>query len=201
MPAQRTTILFQWICAVWVAIVGFIAITFRYYFFFWLMLFILILPPLILAAVPFAAATIGVRRFIKRRYLEGVGWLLVPAAGALIATLGYDTSEYVIFHTLKPVYDRIVGDATSGRCSTHDRSKWLVRVDLVSRERSVIVVFPWSGFWASWYGIVYDATDEISRAPAQRSQQWQASEVGKTLKYLGALSALGGHYYVAGRDY
>jgi hypothetical protein len=63
-----------------------------------------------------------------------------------------------------------------------------------------IAVIMWGGFRSSWYGVVHDASDEITRPLEKRSRGWKATETGQALTFADAWKPLGGHYYLASGD-
>lgn len=195
---------FVWLCVLWVAMTGFIAVTSDYYdlWFFFVMLFVfMVIPALLWLCVPIVAVVLAIKRFRMRRIKAALGWLLVPVSAAAVSALGHAFGDVVMFQIHKSAYERIVEDASSGHCSVADRALWPVLVDLTNCRAPVIVVIPWVGFLSVWHGVIYDASDEISKPPEERSIEWKASPTGKALQGSGAWKALGDHYYLGGGSY
>jgi hypothetical protein len=152
-------------------------------------------------AAPIAAFVMGIQRLRARRYYHAGAWLMVPAAVIALFFYGSVAGAMAGFWLNKAAYDRVVSDAAAGRCSSEDRQHWNVAIDAFSCDEPLIVVFVWDGFLSSWNGVVYDAADQISKSPRERSKTWNDREVGKLLSCSRAWLALGGHYYRAGGDY
>ena len=49
---------------------------------------------------------------------------------------------------------------------------------------------------SSWFGVVYDSSDEIAKLPKNRSASWKARDVGSMLSCSGVDARLSGHYYL-----
>jgi len=163
---------------------------------------------LLWSVAPLAALAMAVKRARTREFRAAVPWLLVPVFAVFIVTaaVAFDplvryVGDVVMFRIHKSAYDRIVREVSSGHCTDADRASWLKIADvyLVSCQ-PVIVVIGWGAFLSSWYGVVYDGSDEIAKPPERRSQQWSATETGQALAYTDAWKPLDGHYYLASGD-
>jgi len=132
---------------------------------------------------------------LLERRLAGLRWIGIVVLGALAVWPGAFVGERLRFYTTKYAYDRVIRDAEAGLCT--DR-KWSAPVDLLDCEKPVVVTFGWGGFGSSWFGVVYDAADEIAKPAKERSAPWKAREIGNMLSCSGVGTGLGGHYYLAG---
>jgi hypothetical protein len=191
---------FAGICVLWMTATAFIAVTFGY-FDEWFFLGLLVVPEILWLIVPIVAIVRAVKRLRQRRFKAAVAWLLVPAIGAVISALGYTFGDAVMFRIHKSAYEAVVKDVSAGRCSRPQRTAWHVQVDYVNCGPPVIIVIPWGGFLSFWHGVIFDASDEISKPSGQRSVAWRATEAGHALQYSGVKRPLGDHYYVAGGSY
>ncbi|HEY5209906.1 MAG TPA: hypothetical protein VIJ42_10730 [Stellaceae bacterium] len=151
--------------------------------------------------VPLGALAIGAKRIFARQYVSAIVWAVVPAAGVFLYFGGTHLADTIRFRLEKTDFDRVVADVSAGRCSRSARKQWNVAVDEFSCQKPIIVVFPWGGFLSNWYGIIYDAADQIAKAPKDRSPAWKGSDIGKALSCSGAKFSLGGHYHRAGGSY
>jgi hypothetical protein len=155
------------------------------------------------AVVPFAALAMAVKRVRSRDFRAAVPWLLAPLFAVFVATAEVafypwvrDLGDVVMLQIHKPSYDRIVREVSSGRCTPADQAAWQ-RVAIVECQPTIVVIMWGERFLSSWYGVVYDASDEIARPWEKRSQQWKATKSGQALVYADAWKPLGGHYYLA----
>ena len=157
------------------------------------------LPVLVWAAIPVATLVLGVRRLLQRRYRAGIGWLLVPATAAACIVPANELGDTLLFRLYKPSYDTIAKEASAGRCSSGEQLAWRVQVAFASCTAPVALVIPWGEFVSLWFGVIYDAGDEIAKPPLLRSAQWRSTPGGEALKNSHAKSvrSLGNHYYFA----
>ena len=188
------------LCVLWVVAIAFIAVTFDYYD---LELFLIVQPRAGLAVaiacvVPFAALVAGVRRVDQREFLAGLGWLSVPVLGIATGLFGCRFGDDIMFRLNKPNYVRLVWDMSAGPCPSAESARWHARVLVAHCGSPTIVVIPWGESLGLWHGVIYDATDEISKPAVQRSLAWLSTDAGRALQNSGVGRALGGHYYLAG---
>lgn len=151
--------------------------------------------------IPTAALIMAIRFAWNKQYGSAIHWLSVPAAGVFLYFFATDIGDVARFRWNKASYDQVVADARAGQCATADRTKRTVDIDGIDCDGPIIVVFPWGGFLSSWHGVVYDAADEISKAPRDRSTAWKNRQIGGFLACSEAKKALGDHYYRAGGHY
>jgi hypothetical protein len=153
------------------------------------------------ALLPTTGFLLALTRIHRRCYRSAIAWLTVPAAGVLLFFFGLDASGFARFRVTKASYDQVIADARMGKCATEDRRRWNVAIDVIDCDDPVIVVFIWDGLGSLWHGVVYDATDEISKPPQDRSTAWKSRPIGDLLSCSGARMAYGDHYYRAGGSY
>jgi hypothetical protein len=175
------------------------------FLFFPYILFVAVFTPwplwVLWAIVPALALIRGARASLARQIPEALWSLAVPAAALVLFCYGHLIGEFAHFQLVKASYNRVVADARHGRCGDADREKWWAWVDMVDCGDPVTIVFPWFGWGASWFGVVYDAGDEIIMPARQRSAAWKHREIGSLLSCSGAERRLAGHYYFAGGSY
>jgi hypothetical protein len=162
---------------------------------------VLWLPMAAWAAIPAGAALFAAKRLTRRRYKAAAGWTAFAALGALVMSYGSFLSDALRFQFQKRAYDRVVEDAHAGRCTAEDRQKWNVAIDEWHCSDPVVIIFVWGRFASMWHGVVYDAADEFTKPPTERSTEWKQRPIGALLSCSGVKMPLGGHYYRAGGHY
>jgi len=139
-------------------------------------------------------------RSIKSVFLEhraaGLWWVTIPALGLLIVWPNALIGEKLRFYATKGAYDHVVSDAEAGRCSNRDGGKWPIQVEFLDCRQPVLITFDWGGLGSGWFGIVYDAADEIVKPTSERSDSWKHRDVGQMLSCSDVAARLGGHYYL-----
>lgn len=135
------------------------------------------------------------RALILKRRLSGLRWIAVGALGVSIVWPGNFIGERLRFYTTKSAYDDVIANVEAGACSTRNSP---ALVEFLECEKPILVTFEWGGLGSSWFGIVYDAADEIAKPVELRSASWKARDTGKMLSCSSIGVWLGGHYYVAG---
>jgi hypothetical protein len=153
------------------------------------------------AALPATAALLAIKRLSERRYQAAAGWLTVPAAAVFLWCFATGLGDMARFRLNKGAYDNVIADARMGKCSMEDIKRWGIPIDGIECHDPITVIFVWGGFVSIWNGVVYDAGDEIIKAPQDRSTGWKKRAIGSLLSCSGAKTALGDHYYRAGGSY
>jgi hypothetical protein len=194
--------LFPWVCAVWIAVTESISVAFDYHLIGPQIIFlgvVTVFPAVLWAAIPTSALVLGVKRLLQHRYRVGIGWLLVPAMAAAFAVPANELGDTLLFRLQRPSYDAIVADAAAGRCSSAERLARAAQVAFVSCTVPVTLVVPWGEFVSIWFGVVYDATDEIAKPLPLRSTRWRSTRAGEALDnaHTRSMRSLGNHYYLA----
>jgi hypothetical protein len=152
-------------------------------------------------AVPVYALVLSAFSFHRKRYRLASGLLLVPGICVLLVLDGRDWGERVWFELHRASYDKVVAQARAGRCNPSDWKQIDVAVDGIDCGPPITIVFPWSGFLSSWWGVVSDAGEQIVRAPKDRNETWKRREIGGLLSCSGGGRSFGSHYYRAGGSY
>jgi hypothetical protein len=159
------------------------------------------LPVAIWLLVPAFSLGQFIRLLILRDVKFALKWSVPAIVAACIFIDGADAGEYLRFEFYKATSQRVVADAAAGRCSTEDRKRWHADIDDIDCTNPVTAIFAWGGFGSSWYGVIYDATDQIVKAAPDRPMAWKHREIGSLLSCSGAGKALGNHFYLAGGNY
>lgn len=159
------------------------------------------LPIALWALVPILALGQFIRLLILGDFKHAPKWSVPPIVAALILVGGANAGDDLRFEFYNATYRRVVADATAGRCSTEDRKRWHVDIDSMDCTSPVTVIFVWGGFGSFWYGIVYDAADQIMKAASDRSMVWRNRETGSLLSCSRASKAMGNHFYLASGNY
>jgi hypothetical protein len=152
------------------------------------------------AVIPVAAFMLAIRCLSERTYGLAFGWLSVPAAGIFLFFFATDFGENLRYRLNKDSYDRVVADAHANRCKEQVQAREGIIIDGIDCD-PMTVIFTWGGFGAIWYGIVYDAGDQIIKPPQERSISWKTRPIGSLLSCSSAKRALGDHYFLAGGSY
>lgn len=152
-------------------------------------------------AIPAAGIVAALVMLWKRRYRDAALCSLVPGIGVLLVLYAFDIGDIIHFRLYKGRYDRVVSDVVAGRCSAEDRRGWKAATISYECQPPAIVAFERDRVLSSWRGIVYDATDEITKPPNQRSAAWKKRETASWLDCSQPALALGGHYYAFSGDF
>lgn len=155
---------------------------------------------LLWAIVPLLAAATAYRHLIALSYRSAALFSFVPVVGLLVFFFGRDLGDELRFRLDRSIYDRIVAEASQSGCAPGDLRRYGIAIDAVGCQ-PLTIVFLWGGFLSGWYGIVYDAGDEIMRPPDERSTAWRSRPIGDLLSCSRGNLALGDHYYRAGGEY
>ena len=154
------------------------------------------------AIVPAVAIALVFRRLSRGEYGMAATFALVPIFGIAFYFFGADTNDKLRFRLHKHEYDTILVEASATHCADNDKL-FSVAVQGIACD-PVTIIFPWSqagGLSTGWSGVVYDAADEIIKAPKERSAVWSHRDIGNTLSCSRADLAFGDHYYRAHGDY
>jgi hypothetical protein len=146
------------------------------------------------SVVPVLLIVHGLRSLFLRRHFTGIGWIAVVALGFLFVWPDALLGLRLRFYATKFAYDRVIEDVEAGNCSG---KSWSAPVDMVECRKPVLVTFAWGGLGSGWFGVAYDATDEIANPVQERSASWKARDVGSLLCCSYVAARLGGHYYLA----
>ncbi len=159
-------------------------------------------PVLVLwAIVPVVALVLAIKRLRGGHFWRAAAWLSLPAALVLFCLKGPVIGDAAQFWLNKRAYDRAVADAHAGKCSADDRRTWGVDIGGADCHEPVTIIFAWGGFLSMWDGVVYDAADQIAKAPEARSESWRNRDIGELLACSRASFAFGNHYYRASGNY
>lgn len=153
-----------------------------------------LLIPIIAGIYAFRAQVAGQRRLAAK-------WSLVPilAIGAIF--FGIPVSGIIRFSFEYSGYRRVVDDVRHDKCSAEDRKNWTTVPEFADCEAPPLILFDWGGLGSSWNGIIYDASDEISKQSHDRSASWKGRDVGSLLSCSGSSVSLTHHFYLAGGSF
>ena len=152
------------------------------------------------SAVPVLLVLCALRAIFLKRYLAGISWIAVVTLGFLIVWPDALIGLRLRFYASKYIYDHAVSQAEAGRCSMQDKGDWTWPAEFASCDKPVLLIFDWGGLGSSWFGVVYDAADEIVKPVKDRSPAWKTREVGRILSCSEVAVPLGWHYYLSGGD-
>jgi hypothetical protein len=181
------------LCAIGLILAGLLVIAAHV---FWLALLFLGPVTLFALVISIAALVMALKTIFRRRYLMGLAWMGVLAFAATVAILGQHVSEVLHFATNKAAFDAVVTRAKAGKCDPEDIKSQDITVADWQCDDPMIIIFVWDSFLENWEGVVYDASDEFSKPPRERSAESKRHPIGKSLSCSSTSLSVGNHYYV-----
>jgi hypothetical protein len=202
----RASTLLLLACAIWVAATLTIIGTLRFNFG-QSILFMLIVSWLGRALciawmlIPTLAGIYAFRLLLAGQRRPAAKWSLMPVLAIAALFLAIPLSGIVRFGIEYEGYSRVVDDARHDKCSDEDRKSWTAVPEFADCAAPALVLFDWGGLGSSWNGIIYDASDEISKPSHDRSASWKGRDVAGLLSCSGVSAKLTGHFYLAGGSF
>lgn len=192
--------------ALWLVATAVVIATLQFEFGDWL-IWILVLSGVIWAAlvfwvgIPIWAGVYALRLVRAGWHNRAVGWAFIPALAIGTIFFGVPLSGMIWFAAEYNSFRRIADDLSYGKCAKEDMKHWAVAPEFVDCDNPPLVLFDWGGIGSGWYGIIYDASDEIAKPSRDRSASWKQRDVGSLLSCSGTSAYLGGHFYFAGGSF